>query len=34
MGLCRNAGFRPYIEQEARANATILGLVADCRSKP
>jgi DNA-binding transcriptional LysR family regulator len=28
MGLCRNAGFSPRIEQEARANATILGLVA------
>jgi DNA-binding transcriptional LysR family regulator len=28
IGLCRNAGFRPRIEQEARANATILGLVA------
>ena len=28
IGLCRAAGFRPRIEQEARANATILGLVA------
>jgi DNA-binding transcriptional LysR family regulator len=28
IGLCRSAGFRPRIEQEARANATILGLVA------
>jgi DNA-binding transcriptional LysR family regulator len=28
MGLCRNAGFSPRIGQEARANATILGLVA------
>jgi DNA-binding transcriptional LysR family regulator len=28
IGLCCNAGFRPRIEQEARANATILGLVA------
>jgi DNA-binding transcriptional LysR family regulator len=26
--LCRKAGFAPRIEQEARANATILGLVA------
>jgi DNA-binding transcriptional LysR family regulator len=28
MDLCRKAGFHPRIEQEARANATILGLVA------
>jgi DNA-binding transcriptional LysR family regulator len=28
MALCRKAGFRPRVEQEARANATILGLVA------
>jgi len=28
MELCRKAGFSPRVEQEARANATILGLVA------
>jgi DNA-binding transcriptional LysR family regulator len=28
VALCRKAGFRPRIEQEARANSTILGLVA------
>ncbi|MFD2182448.1 LysR substrate-binding domain-containing protein [Rhodoplanes azumiensis] len=28
LGLCRKAGFRPRVEQEARANATLLGLVA------
>jgi DNA-binding transcriptional LysR family regulator len=28
MELCRKAGFHPRIEQEARGNATILGLVA------
>lgn len=28
VSLCRKAGFSPHIEQEARANSTILGLVA------